>query len=111
MHAIFISLIFLTFSAYASAHIASGVTVTGSSTSQFKSPLARNIDGAMSASSSTPTQGPCQELSAAITQSIASPERKNVVVRRYGANGLRNELQEYDKRATLEAEYLRLRCR
>jgi hypothetical protein len=111
MRMIFTFLSLITFSACACAQIASGVAVTESSSTQYKSPLTRNIDGGMSVSPSTSTHGRCLELSTSISQAIASPERKNVVVQGYGQDGKpRNELREYDKRATLEAEYRKLGC-
>jgi hypothetical protein len=108
---IFACLVFLTISTYACAQVVSGAAVTESSNTRFKSPWARNVDIGTSASPSAPAQGRCKELSTGISQAIASPERKNVVVQRYGPDGKQhNELQEYDKRATLEAEYQQLGC-
>lgn len=112
MRMIFTFLGSLTFSVYACAHVASGSVVPEPSGTQFKSPLARNLDGDISASSSESTPTRCRELSSAISQATISPDRKNVVVQGIGMDGKpRNELREYDKRKNLEVEYRRLGCR
>ncbi|WP_186269800.1 hypothetical protein [Burkholderia gladioli] len=77
------------------------------SATRFASPLARNLQGGATAASAR-----CQELAGMVGQAIAEPDRRNVVVRRMGPDGqLRNELGEYDRRASPEAEYRRLGCR
>ncbi|AYQ88485.1 hypothetical protein LA03_30920 [Burkholderia gladioli] len=80
------------------------------SATRFASPLARNLQGG--ATAATPASARCQELAGMVGQAIAEPDRRNVVVRRMGPDGqLRNELGEYDRRASSEAEYRRLGCR
>ncbi|WP_333983014.1 hypothetical protein [Burkholderia gladioli] len=80
------------------------------SATRFASPLARNLQGG--AMAATPASARCQELAGMVGQAIAEPDRRNVVVRRMGPDGqLRNELGEYDRRASPEAEYRRLGCR
>ncbi|PEH86778.1 hypothetical protein [Burkholderia gladioli] len=80
------------------------------SATRFASPLARNLQGG--ATAATPASARCQELAGMVGQAIAEPDRRNVVVRRMGPDGqLRNELGEYDRRASPEAEYRRLGCR
>jgi hypothetical protein len=112
MRMIFAFLSLLMFSVYAGAHVASGSVVPDPSGTQFKSPLARNLDGGISASSSESTPTRCRELSSAISQAIASPDRKNIAVQGMGSDGKpRNELRQYDKRANLESEYRQLGCR
>jgi uncharacterized membrane protein YcgQ (UPF0703/DUF1980 family) len=110
--AIFALLCFSTFSGYAGAQASGSSTSTEAPGHQFTSPMSRNIASGTSASQASSAKGRCQELNAAIDQAIASPERKNVTVRGYGPDGKpRNELQEYDKRATLETEYRNQGCR
>lgn len=111
MRMVIIFLILLTFSAYTCAHVATAGAIPEASGTQFESPLARNLTDGTSASLSKSTSGRCQELSSAISQATANPDRKKIVVQGHGSDGRpRNELQEYDKRANLEVEYRRLGC-
>lgn len=112
MRMIFTFLGSLTLSVCACANAASGSVVPEPFSSRFKSPLAHNLEGGTSASSSEPTSTRCRELSSAISQAAASPDRKNIIVQGLGPDGKpRSELREYDKRADLEVEYRQLGCR
>jgi hypothetical protein len=111
MRTILALLCFSAFAGYANAQVANNITSTGSSGTHFTSPLSRNIDSGTHAPQATSEQGRCRELNVAIAQAIASPDRKNVVVRGYGPDGKeQNEPQVYDKRGSLEAEYRKQGC-